>query len=183
MIYFVRHGATDWNDNIDSNGNPAPKCQGIADIPINNRGQEQARKTAEFIKDIHFDRVICSPLLRAQQTANIIYQGNTPIELDNRIIERDFGAFEGLTRKEFDFLGYWNRNTCDNFNTGESIVDVEKRVFELLEELRLHTEQNVLIVSHGGLGCVLVSYFRGIPADGNYINYEIPNGEPLILEF
>ena len=183
MIYFIRHGATDWNDNISPEGIPAPKCQGTADIPINQRGKKQAEEVYSLLKDINFDRVICSPLLRARQTANIIYKGSTPIEIDNRLIERDFGDFEGLTRSQFDFLGFWNRTTSSKYTTGESIEQVEKRIFSLLNELKKTPKQNILLVSHGGLGCILVSYFKGIPTDGNYITYEIPNGKPLILEF
>ena len=183
MIYFVRHGSTDWNENINAQGQKAPKCQGRADLDLNEKGVLQAQKTAEQLIGIKFDRVICSPLKRAKQTLEIIYSGNSHVEIDERVIERDFGEFEGLTRAEFDFAGFWNANSKQKYRTAESIKDVERRVFALLEELKENPNQNVLIVSHGGVGCVLVSYFKGIPVDGNYLSFEIPNGQPLTLNF
>lgn len=41
----------------------------------------------------------------------------------------------------------------------------------------------IYFVRHGGVGCIVMSYFAGIPEDGNYISFEIPNGKPLILNF
>ena len=183
MIYFVRHGSTDWNENKNEKGIKDPKCQGRADLDLNQKGISQAQQTAEQLKGIKFDRVICSPLKRAKQTLEIIYSGNRPVEIDERVIERDFGEFEGLTRAEFDFNGFWNSNSSQNFKTAESIKDVERRVFALLEELKENPNQNILIVSHGGVGCIFMSYFNGIPVDGNYLSFEIPNGQPLTLNF
>ena len=183
MIYFVRHGATDWNENKNNLGIKDPRCQGRVDLELNEKGIQQAEQTAQQLNNVKFDRVICSPLKRAIQTLDIIYKGNTPIEIDDRVIERDFGEFEGLTRTEFDFNGFWNSNSKQVFKRAESIKDVEQRVFSLLNELREKPNQNVLIVSHGGLGCVLTSYFKGIPKNGDYLSYLLANGSPLILDF
>ncbi len=183
MIYFVRHGATDWNENKDEFGNKNPKCQGRADLPLNEKGITQAKATSVQLKDKKFDRIICSPLLRTKQTCEIIYKGDKPIEFDNRVIERDFGEFEGLTRKEFDFLGFWNAKSNTKFQKAESLKDVKKRVFPLLDELKKAPDKDYLIVSHGGVGCVLASYFKGVPADGNYLSFEFPHGKPIIFEF
>ena len=183
MIYFVRHGATDWNENKNANGEKAPRFQGRADIPLNNKGIEQAQIMAQQLKGIKFDRVICSPLNRAIQTCNLIYHGQTPVEIDERVIERDFGEFEGMTMSEFDFDVFCNRNTQQKWQKAESIQEVEKRVFNLLDELKKKPEQNVLIVSHGGVGCVLISYFMGIPESGDYTSFLLPHGKPLVLDF
>ena len=183
MIYFVRHGSTDWNENVNAQGVKEPKCQGRADLDINEKGMLQAEQTAQLLKNVKFDRVICSPLKRARHTLQIIYHGDIPIEIDERVIERDFGEYEGLTRAEFDFDGFWNINSNQKFERAESIKDVETRVFSLLNELKENPNKNILIVSHGGVGCVLMSYFKGVPEDGNYLSFEIPNGKPLILDF
>lgn len=183
MIYFVRHGLTDWNENIDENGKRNPKLQGRADIPLNERGVAQAFEVSENLKNIDFSRVICSPLTRARQTCEIIYTGTKPIELDERIIERDFGEFEGLTRTQFDFKSFCNEYVSPKLVRAESISDVKKRVFNLLDELKKSENENVLIVSHGGVGCVVASYFYGLPENGDYSSFEIPNGKPMILDF
>lgn len=121
--------------------------------------------------------------MRARQTCEIIANGTAKIEIDNRLIERDFGEFEGLTRSEFDFNGFWNANSKQQFERAETIKDVELRVFDLLDELKKHPDDNVLLISHGGVGCILISYFKGKPEGGNYLTFEIPNGAPLILDF
>ena len=60
-FYVTRHGQTAWNrENL--------VC-GITDLPLDETGREQARQTAQKLKDTHLDRVIVSPLLRARQTA------------------------------------------------------------------------------------------------------------------
>lgn len=181
MIYFVRHGSTDWNEHINELGEKAPKCQGRANLDLNAKGIKQAIETAKSLKGIEFDRVICSPLDRAIQTCKILYDGNKPIEIDERVIERDFGEFEGLTRNEFPFLEFWNAFDKKEYKLAESLDQVRARVFNLLDELMKKPNENVLIVSHGGVGCILISYFKGVPADGNYISFEVPNGKPLIL--
>ena len=183
MLYFVRHGSTDWNENKNSLGQRDPKCQGRVDLPLNDTGIEQAKETERQLKGKKFDRVICSPLLRAKQTCDIIYHGETPVEIDERVIERDFGEFEGLTRREFDFNGFWNAHSNQKLKHAESIKDLEIRVFELLDELKDSSEKDILLVSHGGVGCVLMSYFKGIPTDGNYLTFEIPHGKPFVLDF
>lgn len=182
MIYFVRHGSTDWNDYINEQGQNEPKCQGRADIPLNQKGINQAKLTAIALKDIKFDKVLCSPLKRAIQTCKIIYSGNALVEIDERLIERDFGEFEGLTRDQFDFYDFCNENSTQKFVKAESIEDVKKRVFSLLDELKENPNQNVLIVSHGGVGCVIMSYFYEVP-NGNYSCFEMPHAKPLILDF
>lgn len=88
-----------------------------------------------------------------------------------------FGEFEGLTRSEFDFNGFWNIYSNQKFNKAESILEVQNRVFNLLDELSANPNENVLIVAHGGVGLVLMSYFDGVPKDGNYLNFELGTGK------
>lgn len=183
MIYFVRHGATDWNEHKNALGQKDPRFQGRVDIGLNQKGIEQGKQIAEMLKNIEFERVICSPLLRTRQTCELIYQGRTPVEFDDRVIERDFGEFEGKTRGEFDFADFCNRYPVGKYINAESILDVEKRVFNLLDELKKRPDDNVLVVSHGGVGCILASYFKGIPTNGDYLSFLMPHGKPMIFDF
>ena len=182
MLYFVRHGATDWNDNINENGEKDPKCQGRADIPLNERGKRQAAELAKTIKDIKFDRVICSPLTRTRQTCEIIYKGDKPIEIDPRIIEMDFGQFEGQRRSEVSFKHLCNIYEDHTNEIMESYENMQNRIYSFIEELSKKPNDNVLVVSHGGVGCFVLSYFNGLPKDGNMLRYEVPNAEPMIFD-
>ena len=89
MLYFVRHGSTDWNDNINSKGEREPRCQGRANIQLNQKGICQAKETYEKLKDIKFDKVVCSPLDRTRTTCELVYKGNTKVEYDERIRDLD----------------------------------------------------------------------------------------------
>lgn len=64
MIYFVRHGQTEYNLN--------KIYAGQQDIPLNATGIDQAKQTALTLKDIKFDLCFCSPLQRAKQTCSEI---------------------------------------------------------------------------------------------------------------
>ena len=58
-----------------------------------------------------------------------MYSGTTPIEIDDRVIERYFGEFEGLTRAEFDFNGFWNINANPSFKNCRKYRRCSSKVF------------------------------------------------------
>ena len=149
MIYVVRHGETEWN--------AINKVLGRTDIPLNDRGIEQAEEIARSLKDIKIDVFLCSPLSRARQTADAI-SGETgmPYKTDDRLIEHDFGVFEGVNR--FD-EGYQNakREYFVRYPGGESFFDLAARVYPLIKELE---GKNALLVTHGGICRIIRSYFE-----------------------
>lgn len=158
-IYITRHGQTDWN--------VLKKVMGRCDEPLNENGIEQASKIKEELKDKDIDLIICSPLKRARQTAEIINDRNIPIIYDDRIIERDFGEFEGLETKDFDFHSYWNYYDNNKYESAENIQDFFKRVYDFLDDIKKeYNDKNVLIVTHGGISIPISCYF----------NNNIPNG-------
>lgn len=67
-IYMIRHGQTEWN--------ASGRLQGQTDIPLNENGRELAVKVGEALKEIPFDRVISSPLLRSVETAQLVLRRN-----------------------------------------------------------------------------------------------------------
>lgn len=71
-IFIVRHGQTDLN--------LKKKIQGRVDSPLNESGKKQASETREKLLNVNIDLIICSPLLRTKETANIINKDrNIPI--------------------------------------------------------------------------------------------------------
>ena len=113
MIYITRHGQTDWN--------VQKKVMGRCDEPLNQNGLKQAEETRKKLIDIDIDLIICSPLKRTKHTAELINVNKVPIIYDDRIIERDFGEFEGMETKDFDFQGYWNYYENMQFQSAENI--------------------------------------------------------------
>jgi broad specificity phosphatase PhoE len=89
----LRHGVTDWNRQ--------GLFQGRTDNPLNDMGVSQAHAAAERLRKLSFDRVVASPLIRARQTAEIIATAaGKPLDVDDGIIECDFGSLEGTSIAE-----------------------------------------------------------------------------------
>src|SRR5688500_12019612 len=92
-VYFLRHGQTAYN--ADNN-----RYCGRTDIPLTEKGIAQAELVQQQLKDISFDAVYSSPLQRAYRTAKIA-SGEKDVIKDDRLIEADFGGWEGKTKEEF----------------------------------------------------------------------------------
>ena len=135
---------------------------GRCDEPLNEKGLEQAEETRKQLLNEDIDLIICSPLKRAKQTAEIINRDkNIPIIYDDRIIERDFGEFEGLETKDFDFYGYWDYYKNIRYKKAENIQEFFKRVYDFLDDILVkYEDKNVLIVAHGGISIPVACYFN-----------------------
>src|ERR1700712_3485262 len=92
-LIAVRHGETAWN--VEA------RLQGQLDIPLNERGLAQARRTAHWLAEDQVDVVVSSDLARARATAEAIAPFNRcPLEFDLGLRERSFGSFQGMTHTE-----------------------------------------------------------------------------------
>ena len=156
-ILLVRHGQTEWN--------LLKKVQGKADIELNEQGIKQAEETRNYLKNEKIDLILCSPLKRAMQTAEIIKQErNIKMIIDERISERDFGEFEGMPNTDFDFNAFWSYKQNLKYDKSENIQDFFERVYDFLESIKNeYTGKRVLIVAHGGISIPVKCYFEGIP--------------------
>lgn len=97
MLYIMRHGKTDWN--------AVHRLQGSEDIPLNEEGRQMARDARKKYGDLRFDICYCSPLQRAQETAEIFLEGSgTPILTDDRLREM------GLACMKEQNMSHRNRN-------------------------------------------------------------------------
>ena len=166
-IYIVRHGQTDWN--VEG------RYAGRIDIPLNSKGIKQAKETKEKLKNIKFDKVFSSPLLRAYETAKIIYDGE--IIKDERIIERGNGDLEGKLKSEIKEKIDFNNPNKTEYNI-ESIISVRKRIKDFLDDITTnYKNKNILVVMHAGIGIYARCYFEGEPKNNDYDSYKIKNCE------
>ena len=140
MIYLVRHGETDWNR--------ARRIQGSTDIPLNETGRAQAAATGRLLARRSWDAVYASPLTRAYETASIIADEigmPAPIAVPE-IVERNYGAAEGLTGPEIE-LRY-----PGTVPGRESRDEVAARVLPAILALaEAHPGESIVVVSHGGV--------------------------------
>ena len=145
MVYLIRHGQTALNN--------AMLLQGRSDHPLNEAGEQQAGRTGEWFhaQGIVFSRVFASPLRRAVQTAEWI-AGGVPIEIDERLIEMDYGPYEGADLKNPppEVLAFFQDFTNHPAPEGmEPLSAIVKRLGAFLEEIRPAVgEGNILVSTH-----------------------------------
>lgn len=159
MLYFVRHGETDYNKN--------KIIQGQLDIPLNETGINQAKAVAEDLKDYNFDVIYCSPLSRAKVTAETINKyHNVPIIFDDRLKEFDAGKREGMPFSSWEKTKNVESIVSPNVYGGETNQDVFDRASAFFKEIE-NSDKNILIVSHNGVYRALYRYVNGLAVTDN----------------
>ena len=168
-LYIARHGETPWN--VEN------RVSGRTDVPLTEKGVEQARLLAQNAMGKGIEVIIASPLLRARQTAQAVSEAiSVPIELDERLIELDFGSFEGGPRSDPEFQ-YTRAQFPTRYPGGESAFQLAHRVYSCLEDVkRKYAGKTVLLVCHGGVCRMVRSYFMDLTND-EYSYYFAPNAE------
>ena len=176
-IYYVRHGQTDWN--------LAKKMQGGGtEKPLNETGIEQANETRKELENVKYDIVICSPMNRAKQTAEIINQGkNIPMIIDERIRERRLGELEGHEITDEMEKQIWDYDLNYQVQRGECLYDFEKRILDFLEDIKKkYPDKTLLIVAHGGVAKVIKAHLYGMPESRNLSDVSMKNCEIIEAE-
>ena len=143
-VYFVRHGQTEKNR--------AMRLQGRSDHPMDETGVAQAAAAGEFFRSngIRFDAVFSSPLLRAVQTAKLIAGEDLPVQADDRLIEMDYGPYEGMDLRTPapDVLAFFRDFAHTPAPAGmEQLDDVVKRLGGFLEEIAPQYPDQIILVS------------------------------------
>jgi broad specificity phosphatase PhoE len=158
-IYLARHGETAWSR--------TGQHTGLADLPLTECGEQEARALGKRLAGISFAKVFTSPLQRASRTCEIAGFG-TVAGKDADLVEWDYGQYEGRRRAEI-LAGNpdWQlfRDGCPG---GETLAQVGVRADRVLNRLR-PAQGNVLIFSSGHFLRVLTARFLGLePAGGKY---------------
>lgn len=160
----MRHGSTDWNE--------AGKVQGRSNVPLNDGGRNMAKKAIEEYKNVHFDVVYCSPLVRAKETAEIFLSNRSlPLVFDDRLMEMSFGIYEGVDniRKMPDCpinTLFDNPEKYEGVPGGETFEQLFSRTGSFIKEViepDLKEGKNVLIIAHGGVNLSIIAQLKNIP--------------------
>ncbi len=132
--------------------NKLGKFSGRLDSPLADEGREDVRKNAEDIKKLNIDTIVCSPLSRAVESAQIIAEAigysKEKILVNDLFSERDFGVLENTP--------YLPLAVQDEVENIESVEDLIKRAQKGFDWLNALNATNVLLVSHGSLGRALI---------------------------
>ncbi len=163
-VYLLRHGET----TLNADGN---RYCGRTDAQLTAKGLAQAERVAELLRGTTIHAVYASPLERAYKTAEIASGGRLPVVQDDRLIELDFGVWEGKTRSEFtaEDPGLWNAWDADPTHAaaggnGDTALQVVKRVDDFFDDMqRRHDGQTLLVVAHNGVNRLYLAYKLGMP--------------------
>lgn len=171
-IYFIRHGETIWNKE--------KKIQGQSDIPLNEYGKELAHITSEAMKDIPFDIVYSSPLVRAKETSEILIKNrNLEIKENPLLVEMSFGEGEGESLPEIYAhpemkLHKFIHNPGEYIPPagGETFEELYERCKTFIEEIIIPAEKKyncMLLVGHGALIRGMIHYINNRPTQDFWI--------------
>jgi len=159
-FYLVRHGQTEWNIK--------KRMQGQKDSPLTDLGIKQAKELGKKFKNIHFDAVFSSDLLRAKRTAEIVVAEKKLAIITTKLLrERNFGQYEGYNWEKFyekfnQSLKKYKKLTEDEYfrhklEGVESDEEVVGRFITFIREIAVgYLGKQVMLVSHGGLIRVLL---------------------------
>ena len=160
QIILVRHGETEWNR--------IHRFQGRSNLPLNQKGREQAHALALALKDETIETICASPLVRTIETARHIgrFHPSTPILKEAGLIEMDLGDFEGMESQQWaaqypDFRKAWEKNPATlTIPGGESLQKVQQRAVDTLERISQPYEpgSTLLICSHNFVIIALLCY-------------------------
>lgn len=185
-FFILRHGETEWNHEHN-------RYCGRSDIPLSPTGIEQALLVSEALRDVAFDLIITSPLQRAKNTATLIKDHlNLQKETitDGRLLEIDFGKWEGLTRKEIEknYSDGWTKWLRDptNINAGEigeTANEVYNRTLSFYKEtINKYPNATILIVAHNTVNRLFITGTLGLPFN-NYRQFIQSNTGISILDW
>jgi len=181
VIYYIRHGLTDWN--------LEQRLQGRHDVPLNAAGCAQAACCAEILQEL-FRRdhrrpesvdYVSSPLVRARKTMEIVRAtlGLEPVgyTVEGQLAEIAFGEWEGLTysevvardkhviaERESDKWGFMPPG-------GESYAQVAVRIRRWYESL----DRDTVVAAHGGTARALIAHL-GLAPPQDATHYSIDQG-------
>lgn len=157
LINTIRHAQTSYS--------AEKRYAGTIDIPLSEKGIQDAREVSLKLAGVNFTTVITSTLKRSIETAHLLVGNITECVQNDLCNERNFGLMEGLTWGEVQeldppvlFVEVGNDLHSVNPKDGEPLEDVWGRAKKFRRFLfKKHMGSNVLIVSHG----IFLQMFHG----------------------
>ncbi len=160
-LFVLRHGQTEWNK--------IGKFQGVMNSDLTSDGRAQAAAQGRILAQLGADQMpldcFASPLGRTRETAALALQGiNQPVTFDDRLMEINFGKWEGLTITELALgwpdagVGGAGNNWYFNAPNGETFPEMAARVTAFLDRL----QRPAILVTHGVTSLLLRGIWRGM---------------------
>ncbi len=187
LLVLVRHGESQWN--LEN------RFTGWTDVPLTEKGREEAYRAGEKLRDIHFDQAYTSVLQRATETLDImlkvIGQEGIPVAYDRALNERHYGDLQGLNKAETaekfgkEQVHIWRRSYDVAPPGGESLKDTAARTLpyfdaHILPDLR--AGKNVLVSAHGNSLRSIVMQLDHLSRE-QVMELNLATGVPIVYEF
>ncbi len=163
-IFLLRHGKTDFNG----------LYIGSSDVALGEDGTKQVILTRKILQQKNIQRVFCSPMKRCRDTFSPLQLGVTCTYSDN-LREINFGRWE---KRSFQEIKAIDKKIIENwvkegeefcFPEGEQISIFNDRIKKISQEIIQTSEEEVLIVAHGGSIRQLLCIFLQIPSEKKMI--------------
>ncbi len=194
LLALIRHGQSQWN--LEN------RFTGWVDIPLTDKGREEARSAGEAIRDLRFHRAFTSNLVRAQETLKIVLQvidqSGLPVEKDVALNERHYGALQGLNkaetaikygeeqvhiwRRSYDVPPPADRTDLNPEGISESLKDTAARTIPYFSSSilpRLTAGETVLVVAHGNSLRSIVMHLDHLTKE-QVLQLNIATGSPIV---
>ncbi|NJL00063.1 MAG: histidine phosphatase family protein [Spirulinaceae cyanobacterium SM2_1_0] len=189
-LLLVRHGETEWNR--------VSRFQGAIDVPLNDAGRAQARKAADYLRDVPLNFAASSPLLRPKETAEIILAPHPDLKLrlDARFCEISHGSWEGKFEREIateypELLQRW-KSSPDTVQMpdGENLRQVWERAIAAWQDLvqaafaaSTPASPTVgLLVAHDAINKVILCHLLGL-APKDFWAMKQGNGAVSVIDY
>mgnify|MGYP000459227142 CR=1 FL=1 len=156
-LVLLRHGETEWSRSGQHTGR--------TDVPLSARGEQLGAETGRLLRGRIFSLVLTSPLQRARHTAELA--GLVGAEIDDNLIEWDYGGYEGLTTNEIrERVGHpwtvFGDGVIPGATPGESIEEVAARCRKVIDRaMPFLATGDVALVGHGHCLRILTAVFLG----------------------
>ncbi len=196
-LVLLRHGESQWN--LEN------RFTGWVDVDLSPKGEQEAKEAGTVLKNhnLHFDLLFTSVLKRAMRTAELacgVAGYDLPVQRDQALNERHYGALQGLNKKETaekygdEQVHIWRRSydvpppadVTELNPTGftESLKETAARTIPYYQEKIepfVKEGKNVLVVAHGNSLRSLVMFLDNL-SKAEVLELNIPTGNPLVYE-
>lgn len=187
QLILLRHGQSQWN--LEN------RFTGWIDVPLSEKGIQEAKQAGLKLRDLRIDQAYTSVLKRAIDTLSLALQSagknGVPIVKDQALNERHYGELQGLNKEETarkfgkEQVHVWRRSYDIAPPGGESLKDTAARTLPYFKKKvlpDLKAGKNVLIAAHGNsLRSIVMEIEKLSPEE--ILKVEIPTGVPIVYEF
>lgn len=171
-MFLVRHGETEWS--------LTGKHTGRTDVPLTQKGKEEALSLSLILQKKIFKKAFVSPLKRAYETFKLL---NLPVKgvSDKNLAEWNYGDYEGLTSTQIAETDPSWAVFINGAPGGESIYDVEMRAAAVVDAVR-NVDGDVLLVSSAHILRAIAVRWLDLPiAEGRHLT--LSTGSISILSY